>query len=119
MNTFKERTMATTQTLVQDRIAVDRPKSFSTTGMPAGHAHESTAVSPPRRSTSTVLLRLSVAMVVVVLVASLLALSVHVPDTADVTTLDGPAVVAGLVAMYSMIAAFALAFTAAVRREEQ
>jgi hypothetical protein len=66
-----------------------------------------------------VLLRLSVAMVVVVLVASLLALSVHVPDTADVTTLDGPAVVAGLVAMYSMIAAFALAFTAAIRREEQ
>ena len=107
-----------THTVIQDRIAAGRPKSVSATGTPAGHAHESTADSAPRWSTSTVLLRLAVVIVVVLLLASLLALSVHVPDTADVATLNGPAVVAGLVAMYSMIAAFALAFTAAVRADE-
>ena len=111
--------MATSHILVPSRLAAGRPETANANRTPAGRADGSTAVPAPRRSTSTVLLRLAVAMVVVLLLASLLGLYIHVPDMANVTVLSGPAVVAGLIAMYSMIAAFALAFTAAVRADDR
>lgn len=104
--------MATTGT--QDRPGPDVPNSSATTEKPAARANGRTPPAQRRRG-STVLLRLAVVIVAGSLLASLFALSVFVPDVGNVTTLSGRAMVAGLVAMFSTVAAFTLAFLAAVR----
>jgi hypothetical protein len=126
--------MTPTDTLTRGPSAsrIPKPSSAARPSVPAGQVIQPvdvvadpvrtvSRVADPRRhrSRSDRLLGAAAAVVVLGFVGALLGLVALVPDTSEITTLSGPAVVAGVVGMYTAVAGLTLAYVAAVRSHHE
>jgi len=77
----------------------------------------SSAASRHKRSIGNGLFGVAVVAVIAAFVASIVFLSAYEPGGAEVTTMSWPAAAAGMVALFSGVGAYVLAFIAAVRSD--
>ncbi|HYP43574.1 MAG TPA: hypothetical protein VEQ66_00060 [Propionibacteriaceae bacterium] len=90
----------------------NRPPAAAGGGRSSGNARHR---SKSPRSTTTVLLSLAAVLVAALYVGSLIVLSGAAASANERASWAGPAAISAMLTLYSVVAAFILAFTAAVR----
>ena len=107
----------------------DGPTHIATAHQGRSANHAKSRPTPPRplspsprtsrrgKSIGNGLLGLAVVAVIAAFVASIVFLSAYEPGGAGVTTMSWPAAAAGMVALFSGVGGFVLAFIAAVRSD--